>query len=158
MSDIAFSLVVRLLFCDVISSLSCCTTWTVSTAFYIATNLRYTHLRLSHTVIPCTGGSTLRQLPPKPRPFFPKCHMKHCLTNSKHQHIGAKMSVLWPSEYVGARGQLAPYLGLAPKCDMKQFDELKTSAYRWKKERSVAFKTQCISSRGSALDPLPQTS
>ena len=31
--------------------------------------------------------------------FAPKCDMKHCLTNWKHQHIDAKRSVLWPSKY-----------------------------------------------------------
>jgi len=37
--------------------------------------------------------------------------MKHCLTNSKHQHIGAKRSVLWPSKYapVRARGARDAY-------------------------------------------------
>jgi len=35
---------------------------------------------------------------PKPR-HCPKCDTKHCLTNTKHQHIGAKRSVLWPSKY-----------------------------------------------------------
>jgi len=29
--------------------------------------------------------------------------MKHCLTNSKHRHIGAKRSVLWPSKYTKMR-------------------------------------------------------
>jgi len=33
----------------------------------------------------------------------PKCDMKHCLTNSKHQHIGAKGSVLWLSKYAKMR-------------------------------------------------------
>ena len=47
-------------------------------------------------------GSTLGQgaVPPNlgllPRT---KWDMKHCLTNSKHQHIGAKRSVLWPPNY-----------------------------------------------------------
>jgi len=32
--------------------------------------------------------------PPKGRSCSPKCDTKHCLTNSKHRHIGAKESVL----------------------------------------------------------------
>jgi len=44
------------------------------------------------------------QLPPPPQfpqttALNPKCDMKHCLTNSKHQHIGAKSSVQWPPKY-----------------------------------------------------------
>ena len=31
--------------------------------------------------------------------LVPKCHMKHCLMNSTHWHIGAKRSVLWPTKY-----------------------------------------------------------
>jgi len=62
-------------------------------------------------VIPCTSliavilrGSTVGQgaiAPPLPPNLglVPKCDMKHYLTDSKHRHIGAKRSVLWPSKY-----------------------------------------------------------
>jgi len=33
-----------------------------------------------------------------PAHLYSKYDMKHCSTNSKHQHIGAKWSVLWPSK------------------------------------------------------------
>ena len=39
------------------------------------------------------------QLPPKRQPCSLKCDIKHCLTNSKHRHIGAKRSVRWTSDY-----------------------------------------------------------
>jgi len=50
------------------------------------------------------GSSTLGhggrgQLIPQPRPCPAKCNMKRSLTNSKHQHIGAKWSILWHSKY-----------------------------------------------------------
>jgi len=50
-------------------------------------------------------GSMLgqRQLPPKPRHSPPKIDMKHCVTNSKRRHIGAKSRVLWPSKYAKIR-------------------------------------------------------
>ena len=37
--------------------------------------------------------------------IVPKFDMKHCLTNSKRRHIGAKGSVLWPSKYAKMRFQ-----------------------------------------------------
>ena len=43
----------------------------------------------------CSGSATLWQTP--------KCDTKHCLTNSKHRHTGAKRSVRWPSEYAKTR-------------------------------------------------------
>ena len=36
---------------------------------------------------------------PRTSASSPKYDMKHCLTNSRHRHIGAKRSVLWPSKY-----------------------------------------------------------
>jgi len=47
------------------------------------------------------GCSTLGQgaIVPQTSALPPKCDMKHCMTNSKHWHIGAKRSVLWPSKY-----------------------------------------------------------
>ena len=50
------------------------------------------------------------QLPPNLN-LAPKCDMKHCLTNSKHQRIGAK-NVLWPSKY--AKMRFRPWLCLEP--------------------------------------------
>jgi len=38
--------------------------------------------------------------------------MKHCLTNSNHQHVGAKRSVLWPSKYAKMHFRLWLCLGL----------------------------------------------
>jgi len=35
---------------------------------------------------------------PQTLALSPKCDMKHCLTNSKYRHTGAKRSVLWPSK------------------------------------------------------------
>jgi len=32
--------------------------------------------------------------------------IKHCMTNSKHRHIGAKRSVLWPAKYAKMRTPL----------------------------------------------------
>ena len=41
-------------------------------------------------------GAVLRSTLPPNLGLTPKCDMKHCLTNSKHQHIGAKRTVMWP--------------------------------------------------------------
>ena len=57
-------------------------------------------------------GSTLGQGAPKTRPCPPifwlqdsdkLCDTKHCSTNSKHPHIGAIRSILWPSKYAKMR-------------------------------------------------------
>jgi len=42
---------------------------------------------------------SLQQLPPK-LGLVPQCDLKHCLTNSKHQHI------LWPLKYAKMRFRL----------------------------------------------------
>jgi len=47
------------------------------------------------------------------------CDLKHCSTNSKHQHLGAKRCVLWPSKYAkmhfwpdrASRRSLRPLVG-----------------------------------------------
>ena len=52
-----------------------------------------------------------RKLPPPTNlGFVLQCDMKHCLTNSKHQHIGAKRSVLWLSKYDKMRSRPPPPL------------------------------------------------
>jgi len=72
--------------------------------FHVSTLLLHAHyvLRLTHVQQTiylarfCVGAGATA---PEARPYSPKCDMKHCLTNLKHQHIGAKRSVLWPSKY-----------------------------------------------------------
>jgi len=61
----------------------------------------------STTTGECRSGAVLRwgrrgQLPPN-LGLAPKCDMKHCLTNSKHRHIGANRSTLWLSKYAEMR-------------------------------------------------------
>ena len=56
-------------------------------------------------ILACTG--TLihwgrEQLPPN-LSLAPTCDTEHCLTNSKHQHINAKSSFLWLSNYAKMR-------------------------------------------------------
>ena len=36
---------------------------------------------------------------PSQTSIFPRCDIKHCSTNSKHRHIGANSSIMWPSRY-----------------------------------------------------------
>ena len=57
------------------------------------------------------SGSTLGRetVAPKPRPCL-QCEINHCLTNSKHRHIGAKKSVVWPSKYAKMRFQTGSLL------------------------------------------------
>jgi len=50
------------------------------------------------------------QLPPN-LCHSPKRDTKHCLTNSKHRHIGAKMSVLWSLKYARIRRRPSRWLG-----------------------------------------------
>ena len=54
------------------------------------------------------GGGAIA---PKLRPCL-NYDMKHCLTNSKHQHIGAKRSVMWPLKY--AKMRFPPWLRPGP--------------------------------------------
>ena len=56
-------------------------------------------INITTGVVPRWGRG---QLPPN-LGFVSKYDMKHCLTNSKHQHIGAKRSVLWSLKYAKIR-------------------------------------------------------
>jgi len=84
----------------------------------------------------CTGDNRTRggfaleqgQLPPKHRRFPPNCDIKHCMTNSKNQRIGAKRSVLWPSKYTKMR--FLP----RPKLRCGAYDGLPDHAVGWGKD------------------------